>query len=188
MHRRDDYRLRPLEEGDRDRVLAWRNSDRVRVNMYTDHLISADEHARWFTGALVDERSRYLIFEGGQRALGFVSFTAMAPVHGRCTWAFYLGETDLKPGTGSVMEFLALDHAFTALGMRKLCCEVFAFNAGVVRLHERFGFQHEGLLRQHYRKGDRYEDVVVMARFAEHWPSDRVALAGKLFRDHEDEA
>jgi len=181
MHRLDDYRLRPMAEPDKARILAWRNSERVRVNMYTDHLIGTDEHERWFAAAQVDDRGRYLVFENSTRPLGFVSFTGTVPKHGRCSWAFYLGEADVKPGTGSVMEFLALDYAFGALGIRKLCCEVFVFNTGVVRLHERFGFQQEGLLREHYRKGDKYADVVVLARFAAGWPEDRAALQKKLF-------
>lgn len=178
-----DCRLRPLAEPDRDRTLAWRNSDRVRVNMYTDHLIAADEHARWFAAALAATTARHLIFECAGRALGLVSFTNIDARHERCTWAFYLGETDVPRGTGSVMEFLALDHAFDRIGVRKLCCEVFAFNAGVVRLHEKFGFEREGCLRGHYRKHERFEDVVVLARFADGWRADRDRLRAVVFRD-----
>ena len=39
--------LRPVEASDQDRILAWRNSTDVRAYMYTDHLISPDEHSRW---------------------------------------------------------------------------------------------------------------------------------------------
>ena len=38
------------------------------------------------------------------------------------------------------MEFFALDYAFLTLKIRKLCCEVFTFNSGVIKLHEKFGF------------------------------------------------
>ena len=37
--------LRPLMPGDKDRLLVWRNSPEVAAYMYTDHRITAAEHA-----------------------------------------------------------------------------------------------------------------------------------------------
>ena len=42
--------LRRLEDEDRTRILAWRNSPDVRAYMYTDHVIAPEEHAAWFAG------------------------------------------------------------------------------------------------------------------------------------------
>jgi len=176
-----EWHLRPLAELDRDRLLAWRNSDHVRGNMYNDHLIAKDEHDRWFTAALSSATARHLIFECETRALGLVSFTNIDTLHSRCSWAFYLGERDVRRGSGSVMEFLALDHAFGQLGIRKLSCEVFAFNAAVVRLHEKFGFEQEGCLREHFFRNGQHENVIVLARFAEGWFVDRERLGQIVF-------
>ena len=41
--------LRPLAVTDRDRLLTWRNFPEIARWMYSDHAISAEEHARWFT-------------------------------------------------------------------------------------------------------------------------------------------
>ena len=46
--------LRDLTPDDSDRLLAWRNSEAVRPYMYSDHLISPEEHARWFAGIAGD--------------------------------------------------------------------------------------------------------------------------------------
>lgn len=178
-----DCRLRPMAEEDRARVLSWRNQDRIRANMYSDHVISRDEHDRWFDRALTDETAVYRIFEHRERALGFASLTGIDRTNGRSNWAFYLGEADAPRGSGAAMELLMLDEAFGPAGIRKLCCEVFAFNAGVVRLHERFGFEREGLLKAHAFKGDAYQDVVCMARFAEGWSADRAGLMATVFQD-----
>ena len=40
MPKPKDYQLRIMSESDLEMVLDWRNSDRVRQNMYTDCLIS----------------------------------------------------------------------------------------------------------------------------------------------------
>lgn len=178
-----DCRLRPMAEEDRARVLAWRNQDRIRANMYSDHVIAPDEHDRWFDRSLTDPSAVYRIFEHCGRPLGFLSFTHIDRVHGRCTWAFYLGESDAPRGSGAAMEFLALDEAFGPVGIRKLCCEVFAFNAGVVRLHQRFGFAQEGLFERHHLKNGVMQDVVCLARFADRWPAERPALMASVFRE-----
>lgn len=180
-HRRCDCALRPLAEADRVRLLAWRNQDHIRRNMYTHHRISRDEHDRWFDRALEAVTARYLIFELRARPVGFVSFTGIDHTHGRCNWAFYLGEADVPRGTGAAMEYLALDHAFDTVGVDKLCCEVLGFNAGVVRLHQRFGFHQEGLLERHHRRDGEAHDVVLLARFADGWRADRAAIAETLF-------
>lgn len=175
--------LRPMAELDRSLVLAWRNQERIRANMYSDHLIAADEHDRWFDRALTDTTAAYRIFEHQGRALGFVSFTGIDRVNDRCNWAFYLGEADAPRGSGAAMEFLALDEAFGSVGIQKLCCEVFTFNAGVVRLHRRFGFVQEGLFARHYLKAGMMQDIVSLARFAQDWPRDRAALRANVFKE-----
>lgn len=178
-----DCKLRPMAEQDRTRILSWRNQDRIRANMYTDHLIAPEEHDRWFDRALTDATAAYRIFEHQGRALGFVSFTGIDRMNSRCIWAFYLGEEDAPRGSGAAMEFLALDEAFGVLGIRKLCCEVFTFNAGVISLHQRFGFVQEGLLVRHYLKAGEWQDIVCLARFADAWPEDRDALTATVFKE-----
>lgn len=41
------------------------------------------------------------------------------------------------------MEYLALEYAFKDMGLHKLFCEVLAFNAPVIKLHQKFGFKIE---------------------------------------------
>ena len=178
---RSEIALRPLAAADRERLLLWRNSERVRASMYTDHIIAPDEHEQWFARAVRDPAAVHLVCEYRGRPVGVVSFTGISRVHGRCSWAFYLGETDVPKGMGAAMEFLALSHAFETLGVGKLCCEVFAFNSGVIRLHEKFGFVREGRLLKHYVKNGKHEDVICLARFREGWEDDKRALFERCF-------
>ncbi|MBI3899053.1 MAG: UDP-4-amino-4,6-dideoxy-N-acetyl-beta-L-altrosamine N-acetyltransferase [Gammaproteobacteria bacterium] len=177
------FKLRPLAEHDLELVLAWRNSERVRANMYTDHVISLDEHRRWFE-RLRDHPTpeKYLIFESAERPLGFVSFTRFNVASDLCYWAFYLGETEVPRGTGAIMEFMAIEYALRELKLRKLCCEVFVFNAPVIKLHHRFGFIEEGRLKEHMLKAGKYEDIVSLALFERDWENIRPSLYKLCFR------
>ena len=177
----EKFSIRPLELSDKDCILRWRNSERVRSNMYTDHVISQEEHDSWFGRASADPTASFLMFLYEARPVGFISFTNIDRRHNRCTWAFYLGETAVPKGTGSAMEYFALDYAFTTLRIRKLCCEVFVFNAGVIKLHEKFGFVHEGRFIGHYMKNGAYQDIVCLAKFGHEWGQERELYRARCF-------
>ena len=177
-----DFSLRPMVESDRVRILAWRNTERVRSKMYTDHVIEQNEHDRWFDSALSAGNARYLVFEHSGRPIGFVAFTQIDDRNGRCLWGFYLGEEDVPWGSAVALEFCSIAHAFEDLAIRKLCCEVLASNAAVIKLHQRFGFRVEARYVAHVRKGERFEDVVGLALFAHEWNEQRDRLHATFFR------
>lgn len=181
MLKYEDFSIRPIDLMDKDRILEWRNSERVRSYMYSDHVISQEEHDAWFSRALADSSAVFLIFLHKENPVGFISFTNIDRTHGRCTWAFYLGEIDVPRGAGPAMEFFALDYAFTKLQIRKLCCEVFVFNASVIKLHEKFGFVHEGRFVEHHIKNGKYEDIVSLAKFGSAWETQREAFKARCF-------
>ena len=50
-----------------------------------------------------------------------------------------------------------------AAGVLKLELHVFPWNEPALRLYEQFGFEREGLRRQHYRRGSELVDAILMA-------------------------
>jgi UDP-4-amino-4,6-dideoxy-N-acetyl-beta-L-altrosamine N-acetyltransferase len=175
--------LRPLTESDQEIILRWRNSERVRQNMYTDHVISEEEHVRWFKKALHMDVSRHLMFEYEGRPLGLVSFTKIDEKDQICTWAFYLGEKDVPMGAGSAMEYCSLTYAFDILKIRKLWCEVFSYNTGVIKLHGKFGFNQEACYVAHRWKNNNFLDVIGLSLFRESWQTNKDKLRSQVFRD-----
>jgi UDP-4-amino-4,6-dideoxy-N-acetyl-beta-L-altrosamine N-acetyltransferase len=175
------YILRSIEEKDLPMVLEWRNKESVRNNMYTDHVISFEEHRKWFSGLQGRKDQIHLICECSGLTIGVVNFVQINPAFQRAFWGFYLGG-EQPPGRGVAMEYVALEFAFTELKLRKLCCEVIAFNEGVLKLHKKFGFQEEGLYRQHIIKQGKVEDVVSLALFASAWQEQKTKLHKICFR------
>ena len=165
----NDYKLRMMSESDLRIVLQWRNSERVRMNMYSDELISWDDHCAWFSRIQNSQESRHYIFELNRTPIGVINFTSINSLHGKCSWGFYLGETDVPHGSGSVLGILGMSEAFEHLKIRKLCAEVFAFNEKSLRFHRRLGFTQEGILSQHVWKHNYYQDIVLFACFADQW-------------------
>jgi len=174
-----DIRLIPLSEEYLELALEWRNAESVRKNMYTSHVISLEEHKRWFEGIKDDATKRYFIVSIEGELLGVVGFTEINNVMGIASWAFYASPKAPR-GTGSKMEFSALDYAFNELKLHKLRCEVLGFNQPVVKLHTKFGFTLEGTHRDAHYDGESYQDVIHLGLLEQEWQLHREVIKDKL--------
>lgn len=180
--------LRPLEPADKDRLFAWRNAPEVAAFMYSDHQITPEEHARWFAGLAGDARRDYRMIVVDGAPAGPVNFYDIDPVQGRASWAYYLADPAVRgKGVGGYVEFLTIERAFAprgagGLGLRKLWCEVLVANEAVWKLHQKFGFRQEALLRAHVVKGGEALDVIGLGLLAEDWPAARPAMVERLTR------
>jgi len=181
MPRYKEYCLRPIKDNDLTVVLGWRNSDRVRMHMYTDHIITEDEHRRWFERLSHDSTNHCLVFEEAETLLGVVTVSRVDSRNNKCHWGFYIGDPASSRGTGKRMGYLGLEFVFGELQIRKLCGEAFAFNEASLRFHKEFGFREEGRFIQHVWKNGRYEDVIAMALFREDWDEMRDKMAARCF-------
>lgn len=173
--------LRPWNDDDLTQVLAWRNRAEVRANMYTQHEISMQEHKDWWVRKKGRSDELYFIFEALGHPLGVVSFSEIQKSAGTAFWAFYAA-ADAPKGTGSRMEFLALEYHFVQQRMRKLNCEVLAFNMPVLSLHQKFGFEQEGCFREHVMAGGKLTDVHRLALFNDIWQSKRAEMKSMIMQ------
>lgn len=185
--------LREMLVSDLPLVLKWRNLDGVRKNMYTSHVISEVEHQNWWARHSCDDRVVLLMAVKDGVEVGVVTFTEYTGENGTATWAFYAGD-DAPRGTGSMMEAAALEFAFSSLKLRKLECEVLGFNMPVVHLHQRHGFEVEGIFKNRYERDGEYFDIYSLALTAECWnkyikpmlddgSGRKIGLCGKTFSE-----
>jgi len=160
--------LRKMRESDLALVLQWRNRDEVRHNMYTNAIISMEAHIGWWHRESVNSATHLLIADVDGKAAGVVNFTHYTGEGGIASWAFYAGDSRVR-GIGSLMEIAALEYAFEVLKVRRLECEVLAFNYPVVRFHRKFGFKVEGIKQQAYQRDGECYDIYSLAMLAKHW-------------------
>jgi putative acetyltransferase len=73
-------------------------------------------------------------------------------------------ETWQGKGVGKALMQAGIDLADKWLNLTRLELEVYADNEAAIRLYERFGFEREGVLRQHAFRDGRYVDSIFMAR------------------------
>lgn len=173
-------RLRAIKLEELELMLSWRNAPTVRANMYTRHEISLTEHLAWWARIQGRSDQQYFMYELDVLPLGIVAFNGLDDLNKNSFWAFYAAPSAPK-GTGSRMEYLALEYAFTKLGLHKLCCEVLAFNGAVIKLHEKFGFKVEGILREQHKLEDAFADIFRLGMLATEWSVKREEMRLKVY-------
>lgn len=171
--------FREVSENELELMLSWRNAPTVRANMYTRHEISLDEHLSWWGNVKERQDQKYFMYVFQSEPAGIVGFNNIDSINKNSSWAFYSSPAAPK-GTGSRMEFLALEYAFNSMKLNKLCCEVLAFNMPVIKLHEKFGFKVEGVFREQHMVDGVYVDVVRLGILAPEWHAKRAALLEKI--------
>jgi UDP-4-amino-4,6-dideoxy-N-acetyl-beta-L-altrosamine N-acetyltransferase len=175
--------LTPIKESDLDLVLEWRNSDRIRANMFSDYLISMEEHKAWFDKSKNEEKATFFIFHFQKKPVGIFSVSQWNKESNTCNWGFYIGEPDVPKGCGTLLGYLGMEYIFNSLKVRKVCGEVFAFNTASIRFHEKFGFVREGYFKEHILKNGKYEDVLFFSLFQEQWGEIKSKIEKQSYSD-----
>ncbi|MFW0886806.1 UNVERIFIED_CONTAM: UDP-4-amino-4,6-dideoxy-N-acetyl-beta-L-altrosamine N-acetyltransferase [Pseudomonas sp. JL1] len=164
--------IRKMTVDDLDVVLAWRNHAEIRRYMYTQHEITIEEHRGWFERASQDARKHLLVFEVGGKPQGFVNISEQTS-YGVADWGFYIAP-DAAKGTGRQLGQTALEYAFRALNLHKVCGQALAFNERSIQFHRTLGFQQEGTLRDQHYDGENYHAVICFGLLSNEWqPEDR---------------
>ncbi|RYF87845.1 MAG: UDP-4-amino-4,6-dideoxy-N-acetyl-beta-L-altrosamine N-acetyltransferase [Caulobacteraceae bacterium] len=173
--------LRPLTAVDGETVLAWRNSAAVAPYMYSEHAITAEEHAAWLARALEGGDRRFWIIELDGTGVGLANLARIDAANSKAEWAFYLADPATRGrGVGAVVEFLVLSFVFERLRLNRLWCEVLVENEAVWKTHEGFGFTREALFRAHVQKAGVFRDVVGLGMLSADWPAAKDAALARL--------
>jgi len=80
-----------------------------------------------------------------------------------CEFAMGVLHGQRGAGIGSAL-IARLTEWAKSLGLRRIQLNVFARNAGAIRLYRRLGYEIEGTKIAAIKIGDRYEDLIEMAR------------------------
>lgn len=121
----------------------------------------------WRKRIAESEGSYHLVAVSGEHVIGMIDVETF-PNRPRRRHAGWIGISVAEPwqgkGVGKMLMQAAVDLADKWLNLKRLELEVYADNETAIRLYERFGFEREGVLRQHAFRNGEYVDSIVMAR------------------------
>ena len=152
-----------------------RNQNGVRKYMYTDHIISLDEHLAWIQRLQRNNRQIVFIVVVDDVVVGVVSVNEIDRINLKSDWAFYL-DASVRGGLVAALEFGLINFTFQRIGLEKLNCEVIETNEAVVKLHKKFGFVEEGFRRENVIKNDNRLGVFCLGLTKSDWEKKKETL------------
>ena len=165
--------IRALRDEQRLELLELRNLPDIRGNMYDCSVISAPNHLNWCAKVAESETDHIHILMQADTIVGQLGFRDISWANSRCDWAFYLSDSLRGRGIGKALEVVALKHVFEDLRLNKLNCEVIDFNQAVVAMHKSFGFEVEGVRKEHVRRESTFHDAILLGMTAKAYFENR---------------
>jgi N-acetyltransferase len=160
------------EAADDPEVWRWMSVDGSRPEPFR----------RWFDESLAERQAYATLDARSGRAVGSSRFLSLVPEHRRVeighTW---LARSHWRAGANIEAKLLMLEHAFGAMGMRRVEFKTDALNARSRRALEALPAQFEGIHRRHMlvRDGEN-RDSAWYSVIEEEWPSVRDNLLRRL--------
>lgn len=136
--------LRQMEVSDTEKIIAWRNKERVRHNFIYQKPFTVEGHLNWIhTQIEPGHVVQFIICEKASgRDIGSVYFRDIDRVHARAEYGIFIGEDDaVGKGYGTQAAKLALGYAFEEMKLTSVFLRVFADNSGARKSYERAGFE-----------------------------------------------
>jgi RimJ/RimL family protein N-acetyltransferase len=143
--------LAPLGHSHADAMLRWTSDAEIRDNLGLRTTASREGTEAWLNRALADETVRaFAICRDGEH-IGNVVLDRIDRHLGTARLHIYIGEAAARGhGVGARATALAVEHAFTELGLHKVWLTVHAKNGRAIAAYARAGFQVEGVLRDEF--------------------------------------
>ena len=162
-------RLRAMEPGDLDFLYLMENDpslwsisnftvpySRAALQAYIDNSMN---------DMFADRQLRLIICELFQnRPIGIIDVTDFEPMHGRAEIGISLLKEERGKGYATEAIELLCDYVFTFLHFKQLTAHVLVDNVESLRLLHHAGFVDCGIMKEWWRIGDTYYDVVLLQK------------------------
>ncbi len=164
--------LRPLDEDDLDRCLAWINDAEILNTLGRRTPMSRTMEREWLVGQYKsdDTFALAIALKDDDRHIGNTGLHAIDYVNRTAEFGLLIGEKDAwGHGYGPEAGRAIIDFGFAELGLHRIFLRVFSFNERARRVYDKLGFIDEGALRESYFRNGRFHDTLVMSILQPEW-------------------
>ncbi len=160
--------LRTMEYEDTDRIVEWRNRERVKKRFIYREPFTVEGHRGWIKTMIDTGKAvQFIICEKeGMRPVGSVYFRDIDGEKKEAEYGIFLGEDDaLGKGYGTEAAGLAVEYAFSVMGLKRLILRVFTDNDAAVKSYRRAGFTEERVLKDVECSDGERKDMLLMSLY-----------------------
>ena len=144
-------------------VLRWRNHEAIRKWMYSDTIISMQEHTDFLSNLLEDNKNFYWVVENEEGiSLGTISLNKTDFKHKHAYLGIYSNPYNEIKNKGHLLIQCIENLAFKIAGLHTLKLEVIDTNQKAINFYKKSGFSEEGRLKEFVFKDGQWHDVIVM--------------------------
>lgn len=165
--------IRPIDLNDTESIVQWRNEDSVRSRLFSQELITAEQHIKYYNDVIKTGKCiQYIIEINGDdtKKIGTVFLKNIDYNSKKAEYGIFIGEEGFRGmGYAKIATRLILAQGFNVLQLNRVYLMVLADNFSAIRLYESAGFRYEGTMKEAYLRDNEYVDVVIMAILRENW-------------------
>lgn len=166
--------LRPLAPEDTDNIVRWRNSDDVRKNLFSQDMITPDQHMAYYKKYVESGKCLQYVIEmhSGSKSIdvGTIFIKDVDKKSSKGEFGIFIGEP-IARGAGlakkATIEILKI--AFDELKFNKLYLTLFADNVPAFRTYLATGFRFEGVMREEFCNNGTFIDILRMGITKTDW-------------------
>ncbi len=155
--------IRPINYGDTENIIKWRNSDYVRCHFIYQALFTKESHENWMKNMVETGKVAQFIILLDSEAVGSVYLRDIDKEEKSAEYGIFIGEENARgKGVGTESARLILKYAFEEAGLEHIFLRVFADNPGAIKSYEKAGFKRNGQI-ENVQIGDHLQEVIFMS-------------------------
>lgn len=150
-----------LTPDERAMVLTWRNDIRIRSCMYTDELISPNDHENFINSLHQRNDRRYFVVYKNSAPIGVVDLVDITDTS--ATLGVYANPFSDRKGIGRIILRALIRYAYETLHLTTLRLECFEDNEKAQILYQKFDFTET-------KRSTKYNKTIIcMEHHREYW-------------------
>jgi UDP-4-amino-4,6-dideoxy-N-acetyl-beta-L-altrosamine N-acetyltransferase len=159
--------FRPLSSDDLQYRVKWLNNPHVNRNFGGDGIhkvTNIKKQQTWFSRYLEDKNQKHFVILVNNTPVGQVGLSEVSKGNKHAEVFIIIGN-DKYRGIGisqTALQFIT-NYGFNRLKLHKIFLEVNALNEQAIKAYEKFGFKHEGVLKEHLFYNNKYIDLLYMS-------------------------
>jgi len=151
-----------LTEEEKELVRNCRNNIDVRKWMYSDTIISPEEHKSFIINLKNDDKNCYWIVQKGQEYVGVISLNNINMNHRNACLGIYSNPFCKFKNKGELLIRCLKHVSFSIAKLHTLKLEVMENNVKAINFYKKSGFKEEGRLKEFIFKNGNWYDMIVM--------------------------
>lgn len=173
-------KLREIEVKDVDRMLSWMHSEESKEIFAKDfNSYTKEDVTRFAKSKNTKENINYACVNDNDEYLGTVSLKNIDYSNSNAEYAISFMKEAQGTGAALFATNEILEKAFKELGLEKVYLDVLKTNKRAIAFYKKVGFIQEGEFRNHFKKNDKYIDLLWFSMLKDEYEENKVKVLKK---------